>query len=338
MPKKFCGCLSRLCYAASWPSQPIKTSKIPNFFVDVRQYLCYAARFPSRPIQLIFKVIRIPTSKMPKKFCGRLSRPWLCIQLAITASPTLFQDSDVKNPKKNCGCPSRPCLCSRLAFTASLTHFEGQMSPEANIPQFRRFSCAIANHFLAGWLSRPVQPILNVKRALKQAYPSFRRFSCAIANHFLASCPSRPIQLIFKVIRIPTSKMPKNFVDVRQDLVYAVSCPSRPVRPIFKGHPDCDVKNSKKNCRRSSRPWLCSQLAITSTLNHFQGQTSPEARIPLFRRFLCAIANNFLGYPDSDVKNAKNFVDVRQDLVYAAGWPSRPVRPILKVTPRDQHP
>ena len=85
------------------------------------------------------------------------------------------------------------------------------------------------------------------------------------------------------------------FVDVRQDLVYAAGWPSWPVRPILK------VKQA------------------------------PKRAYPLFRRFSCAIANHFLGYPDSDVKNAKFFLDVRPDFVYAAGWPLWPVRPIWKV-------
>ena len=36
-----------------------------------------------------------------------------------------------------------------------------------------------------GWPSRLVRPIWKVKRAPKRAYPSFRRFSYAIAHHFL---------------------------------------------------------------------------------------------------------------------------------------------------------
>ena len=89
--------------------------------------------------------------------------------------------------------------------------------------------------------------------------------------------------------------MPNFFVDVRQDLVYASGWPSRPVRPIWK------VKRT------------------------------PKRAYPSFRRFSCAIVNHFFGDEDSDVKNAKYFMDVRQDLVYASGWFSRPVRPILKV-------
>ena len=86
--------------------------------------------------------------------------------------------------------------------------------------------------------------------------------------------------------------MPNFFVDVRQDLVYAYGCPSRIVQASSR------VKQAHKRAYAS------------------------------FRRFSCAIAHHFLGDPDSDVKNAKFFVDVRQDVVYAYGWPSRLVRPI----------
>uniref|UniRef100_A0A3Q7H355 Uncharacterized protein n=1 Tax=Solanum lycopersicum TaxID=4081 RepID=A0A3Q7H355_SOLLC len=143
----------------------------------------------------------------------------------------------------------------------------------------------------SGWPSRSFRPILKVKRALKRAYPSFRRFSCAIANYFLgdpdsdvknskffldvrqdlvyaSGWPSRPFRSILK---IPTSKMPNFFVDVRQDLVYASGWPSRPFRPILK------VKRA------------------------------PKRAYPSFRQFSCAIANHFLGDPDSDAKNAKFF-------------------------------
>ena len=61
-------------------------------------------------------------------------------------------------------------------------------------------------------------------------------------------------------------------MDVRQYLVYAEACPSRQVRPILK------VKRA------------------------------PKRAYPSFRRFSCAIANHFLGDPDSDVKNAKFFL------------------------------
>ena len=89
--------------------------------------------------------------------------------------------------------------------------------------------------------------------------------------------------------------MPIFFVDVRQDFVYAYGWPSRLVQPIWR------VKRAPKRAYAS------------------------------FRRFLCAIAHHFLGDPDSDVKMPNFFVDVRQDLLYAYGWPSRIVLAIWRV-------
>ena len=127
-------------------------------------------------------------------------------------------------------------------------------------------------------------------------------------------------------------------MDILQDLVYASGLTSQPVRPIlnvkralkraylsfrrfscviahhFLVDPDSDVKNAHFFRGRPSRPSLCIRLAITACLTHLEGQTSPEASIPSFRRFSCAIADHFLDDPDSDVKNAKFF----------RGRPSRP--------------
>ena len=69
-----------------------------------------------------------------------------------------------------------------------------------------------------GWPSRLVRPIWRVKRSLKRAYASCRRFSCAIAHHFLgdqdsdvknAKCfrrrPSRPcICIRLSIMASPT--------------------------------------------------------------------------------------------------------------------------------------
>ena len=89
--------------------------------------------------------------------------------------------------------------------------------------------------------------------------------------------------------------MPNFFVDVPQDLVYAYGWPSRIVRTIWR------VKRA------------------------------PKLAYALFRQFSCAIAHHFFGDPDSDVKMPNFFVDVRQDLVYAYGWPSRIFRAICRV-------
>ena len=157
-----------------------------------------------------------------------------------------------------------------------------------------------------GWPSRLVRPIWKVKRAPKRAYPSFRRFSCAIAH-------------LFWVIRIPMSKMPNFFVDVRQDLVYAYGWLSRIVRPIwrvkrvpkrayasfrrfsctiahhFLGDLDFDVKNAKFFSGLPSRPCLCIRLSITACPAHLEGQTSREASIRLISTIFVCYSTPFFG-------------------------------------------
>ena len=81
-------------------------------------------------------------------------------------------------------------------------------APKRAYTSFRRFSCAIAHHFLGdpdsdvkmpnffvdvlqdlvyayGWPAQIVRAIWRVKQAPKREYASFRQFSCAIAHHFL---------------------------------------------------------------------------------------------------------------------------------------------------------
>ena len=149
--------------------------------------------------------------------------------------------------------------------------------------------------------------------------------------------------------------MPNSFVDVRQDLVYAYGWPSRPVRPIFMvkraskraypsfhrcsyaianhflGDPDSDVKKAKFFSGRPSRPCLCIRLSITACPTHLEGQTSPEASIRLISTIFVCYSTIFwvIRIPMSKMPNF--FVDVRQDLVYAYGCPSRLVRPIWRV-------
>uniref|UniRef100_A0A3Q7HKV6 Uncharacterized protein n=1 Tax=Solanum lycopersicum TaxID=4081 RepID=A0A3Q7HKV6_SOLLC len=278
-------------------------------------------------------------------FRGRQSRPYQCIRLSITSCPTHLEahhflgdpDSDVKNVKFFRGRPSRPCLRIWLAITACTTYLKGQTSPEASIPLIRRFSCAIAHHFLGDpnsdvkkakfFHGRPSRPCLCIRLAITACPTNFKG----------QTSPEASIPLILTIF-IPTSKIPNFFVDVSQDLVYAYGWPSCLVRPVWKvkrapkraypsfrrflcaiahhflGNPDFDVKNVKFFRGRPSRPCLRIRLSITACSTYLKGQTSPEASIPLIRRFSCAIAHYFLGDPDSDVKNATFF----------CGRPSRP--------------
>ena len=124
---------------------------------------------------------------------------------------------------------------------------------------------------------------------------------------------------LFWVIRIPTSKMQKIFVDVRQDVVYAYGWPSRLFRPIWKvkrapkrayasfkrflcaithhflGDRDSDVKNAKFVRGRPSRRCLCIRLAITAFPTHLEGQKSPEASIRLILTIFVCYCTPFFG-------------------------------------------
>ena len=114
--------------------------------------------------------------------------------------------------------------------------------------------------------------------------------------------------------------MPNFFVDVSQDLVYASGCPSRPVRPIWKvkqtpkraylsfrrfscsiahhflGDPDYDIKNAKFFHGRLSIPCLCIRLTITACTTHLEGQTSPEASVPLISTIFVFYSTPFFGW------------------------------------------
>uniref|UniRef100_A0A3Q7GDT5 Uncharacterized protein n=1 Tax=Solanum lycopersicum TaxID=4081 RepID=A0A3Q7GDT5_SOLLC len=243
---------------------------MPIFFVDVRQDLVYAYGCPSRPLRPIWKVKRAPKRAYPsfrrfscsiahdflgdpysdvknaKFFRGRLSRPCLCIRLAITACPTHLEahnflgdrDSDVKNAKFFRGRPSRPFLCIRFAITACPIHLADQTIPEVSIP-------LISTIF-----------DYDVKNA-----------------KFFRGRPSRPCVCIRLAI---------------------TACPTHLEAHHFLVDPDFDVKNANFFRGRLSRPCLCIRLAITACPTHFEGQTSPEASIPLISMiFMCYSTPSF---------------------------------------------
>uniref|UniRef100_A0A494G8N7 Uncharacterized protein n=1 Tax=Solanum lycopersicum TaxID=4081 RepID=A0A494G8N7_SOLLC len=294
---------------------------MPNFFVDVRQDLFYAYGWPSRLVRPIWKhtIFGDPDSniKNAKFFHGRPSRPCLFIRLAITACPTHLEahdflgdpDSDVKNAKNFRGRPSRPCLCIRLDITACPTHLEGQTSPEASIPlistifiatsKMPNFFVDVRQHlvYADGWPSRLARPIWKHTTI---AHDFLGDLDSDVKNaKFFRGRPSRPCLCIRLTI---------------------TACPTHLEAHNFLGDPDSDVKNAKFFCGRLSRPCLCIRLAITAWLTHLKGQTSPEASIPLILMIFIPT-----------LKMPNFFVDVRPDLVYAYGWPSRLVRPIWKV-------
>ena len=97
---------------------------MPNFCVDVCQDLVYAIGWPSRPVRPIWKVKRAP-----KQAYLSFRRFSCAIANRFLSDP----DSDIKNVKFFCGRPSRPYLCIRVTITAFPIHLVGQTSPEASI-------------------------------------------------------------------------------------------------------------------------------------------------------------------------------------------------------------
>ena len=119
----------------------ISTSKMPYFFVDVRQDLVYTYGLPSPLVRPIWKDKRASKRAYPsfRRFSCAIAHRFL-------GEP----DSDVKNSKFFRGRQSRPCLCIRLAITACPSHLEGQTSLEPSIRLTSTiFMCYCTSFF--GW-------------------------------------------------------------------------------------------------------------------------------------------------------------------------------------------
>ena len=151
------------------------------------------------------------------------------------------------------------------------------------------------------WPSRLVRPIWKVKRAPKRAYPSFRRFSCAIAHHFLGDPdsdvknakffrgrPTRPCLCIrLAITDCPTHLEGQTIPEASIPLISTIFvCYSTP----FLGDSD-----AKFFCGRPSRPCLCIRLAITAFPTLLESQTSPEVSIRLISMIFVCNCTPFFG-------------------------------------------
>ena len=157
-----------------------------------------------------------------------------------------------------------------------------------------------------GWPSRIVRAIWRVKRAPKRAYASFRRFSCAIAHHFLGDPDSnvknakffrghssRPCLCIRLAITACSTHLEGQTSPVQAYASFRrFSCA---IVHHFFGDPESNIKNAKFFLGRPSRPCLCIMLDITACPTHLEGQTSRVQAYASFRRFSCAIAHHFFG-------------------------------------------
>ena len=190
---------------------------MPSFFVDVSHYLVYASGWPSRPVRPNLKVKRAPNRAYP-------SFSWFSCAIAnhFLGDP----DSDVKNAKFFYRHPSRPGLCIRLDLTARPTHFEGQTSPEASIPLVSMIFVCYSKLFF-GWCGfrrqnakffcgRPSRPCLSIRLDITACPAHLEGQTSPEASiHLISTIFVCFKHTIFLVIRIPTSKMQKNFVDIR---------------------------------------------------------------------------------------------------------------------------
>ena len=91
---------------------------------------------------------------------------------------------------------------------------------------------------------------------------------------------------------------------------------------------------------RLSRPWLCSRMALTASMTHFKGQKSLKACIPIISTIFVCYSKNFFQWSDLWHPICEFFLDILEDIGYAAGCPSWPVRPIFKVnwSPKRAYP
>ena len=102
---------------------------------------CLCIRLASRPVRPILKV------KWAPKWASPSFRRFSCAIANYFLGNPNFK---VKNAKFFCGRPSRPCLCIRLAITARPTHLECQTSSEASIPLISTIFVCYSKPFF-GW-------------------------------------------------------------------------------------------------------------------------------------------------------------------------------------------
>ena len=185
--------------------------------MDIRKDIVYAYVWPSKPFRPILKVKRAP------KWAYLSFKRFSC---AIANYFLGDQDSGVKKAKFLYGCLSRPCLCIWLALMARPTHVEGQTSPEASIPLISTIFVCYSKPFF-GWsvfqrqkcqmfLWTSIKTLSMHQIGPHSPYDSFWRSNEPWSEH----TPHLDdfcllYQTIFWAIQIPTSKMPNFSMDVR---------------------------------------------------------------------------------------------------------------------------
>jgi len=173
--------------------------------------------------------------------------------------------------------------------------------------------------YAAGWPSRPVRPIFKVKRSPKHAYPPFRRFLCAIPNHFLGYLdsnvknaeilcghPSRPwLGIRLTLISSPTHFKGQTSSEVR---ILSISTIFMCYRKSFCGWSKFQ-RQKCQHCFWASVKFLAIQpLSLRDIPTHFKGQTRPKAYTPSISMIFVCYRKSFVGWSGFRRQKYQNFL------------------------------
>ncbi|KAG5569107.1 hypothetical protein H5410_058873 [Solanum commersonii] len=333
-----------LIFAIILPGRPLKpdlwsqlslTAKTAHFKIKMilEEDLTYGANFPLRPKRPIFKVKRSPEQNSDLIFAKILLAsplgPYLWSQLTLTAKTAHFQVNEILVIQKSYPIftkilprrPSRPYLRSLLALTAKTTHFLGQTIPgadfiyEASRPSrpketiFKVKRCPVQDlTYGANWPSRPKRPIFKVKQTPEQPKRPILKVKrspeqlvlTAKTAHFQGQMIPGAVNGIFGD--------PKFCSHFFQNFTYGANWPSQLKWPILKNSNLIFAKILPvRSLRRPMEP-----VGPHGQNAPFLRSNDPWSRIP----------TPYL---------PKFYLDVHQDLTYAASWLSQPKRPIFWV-------
>ncbi|KAG5607802.1 hypothetical protein H5410_029294 [Solanum commersonii] len=289
-------------------------------------------------------------SLWPKRPIFKVKRPLdkLWSKLALTAKISHFEGQTSTRADLSYGAswlsrPKRPIFKVKRDPNQTLD-MEPVVSHGQNDPFSRSNGLQIS--YGASWPSQLKYPILKVKRALEKTlvmepvrpygqqipfsrsnglgsvhglfgYLEFRVHFCQI---FLWT--SMKTLAVYSVSphnqNLPFSRSNKPRIR------YGDSCPSRPERPIFKVRRTQDQNFelifAKIICGRMLRPYLWSQLTLTTKTSYFHSQTNPGADL--------SYGSSRPSWPKRSIFKVKRPPD--KTLAYGASWSSRPIRPIFK--------
>ncbi|KAG5574357.1 hypothetical protein H5410_054491 [Solanum commersonii] len=276
---------------------------------------------------LYFADFRNPDFIFAKILPGRLLRPYLWSQLALTAKTPIFKGQTIPGVDLTYGAswPSRP----------KWTIFKVKRSPEKSteLLVIQNFELIFAKILLG----RPLGPYVRSQLALTAKTPHFQGQTIPRVVHgflviqnsdliFAKILPGHPLRpylwsqlaltpkwTIFKVKRSPKQVNPQFYQ-------FSISIVHRIIGdPEFRPH-FCQTLPG-----RPLGPYLRNQLALMAKTPHFQGQTIPKAGPYLWSQLALTVKMAlFLGQTNPRAGIPLIFADFH-DLTSGFSWPKRPI-------------